>query len=284
MAVVRKSNGKLRICIDPQPLNTALMREHYRLTTLEDVLPKLANARIFSKLDIREAYYASQAKREFEPIDHDDNTIRTIFRWTRLPFGLKVSSEIFQRKLTEAVGDLNGTFTIADDIIIAGCGQTDEEAKRDHETKLCKLYARCKEQNIILNDEKKEIGLKEITFHGHKITSDGVKVDDKKVNAIRKMPTPTDVAGVKRLCGMVQYMAKFLPDLANEMEPIRELTRKEVSWNWSNERERAFQNVKKRLTEAPILAYFDTNKEVVLQVDSSKNGVGAVLLQDGKPV
>jgi hypothetical protein len=57
MAVVRKSNGKLRVCIDPQPLNTALMREHYRLTTLEDVLPKFANARIFSKLDIREAYW-----------------------------------------------------------------------------------------------------------------------------------------------------------------------------------------------------------------------------------
>jgi hypothetical protein len=79
-------------------------------------------------------------------------------------------------------------------------------------------------------------------------------------------------------------MAKFLPDLANEMEPICELTRKEVHWNWSNEHELAFQNVKKRLTEAPILAYFDTNKEVVLQVDSSKNGVGAVSLQDGKPV
>jgi hypothetical protein len=61
------------------------------------------------------------------------------------------------------------------------------------------LYARCKEQNIILNDEKKEIGLKEITFHGHKITSDGVKVNDKKVNAILEMPTPTDVAGVKRV-------------------------------------------------------------------------------------
>jgi hypothetical protein len=69
------------------------------------------------------------------------------------------------------------------------------------------------------------------------------------------MPTPTDVAGVKRLCGMVQYMAKFLPDLANEMEPIRELTRKEVSWNWSNERERAFQKVKKRLIRILVKAF-----------------------------
>ena len=73
MAVVRNSIGKLRICIDPQPLNTALMREHYCLTPLEDVLPKLANARIFSKLDIREAYW--HAKREFEPIDKDSDDI-----------------------------------------------------------------------------------------------------------------------------------------------------------------------------------------------------------------
>ena len=88
------------------------------------------------------------------------------------------------------------------------------------------------------------------------------------------MPAPTDVAVVRT------FVAKFLPNLANEMEPMRELTRKEVHWNWSNEREVTFQNVKERLMEAPTLAYFDTNNKVVLQVDSSKNGVGAVLLQD----
>ena len=111
--------------------------------------------------------------------------------------------------MTEALGDLDGTFTIADDIIVAGCGKTDDAAKRDHEQKLTKLYDRCRERHIVLNEEKKEIGLKEITFHGHKITSDGIKVDDRKVKAINEMPTPTDVAGVKRLCGMVQYMARF---------------------------------------------------------------------------
>ncbi|CAC5375560.1 unnamed protein product [Mytilus coruscus] len=98
------------------------------------------------------------------------------------------------------------------------------------------------------------------------------------------MLCPTDVSGVKRLCGMVQYMAKFLSDLANDLAPIRELTRKDVPWKWSDECEAAFQRVKKRLTEAPILAYFDANKEVVLQADSSKSGLGAVLLQEGKPV
>ena len=88
MAVVRKASGKLRICIDPQPLNTALMREHYRLTTLDDVLPKLANARIFSKLDIREAYWHVKLEESSSRL----TTMITPFgryRWARLPFGLK---------------------------------------------------------------------------------------------------------------------------------------------------------------------------------------------------
>ncbi|VDI67817.1 Hypothetical predicted protein [Mytilus galloprovincialis] len=83
---------------------------------------------------------------------------------------------------------------------------------------------------------------------------------------------------------MVQYMAKFLPDLANDLAPILELTRKDVPWIWSDECNMALQRVKKRLTEAPILAHFDVNKEVVLQVDSNKSGLRAVLRQEGKPV
>ena len=76
--------------------------------------------------------------------------------------------------------------------------------------------------------------MKEIIFHGHKITADGVQADDKKVEAILKMTATEDVSGVKRFCGVVQYMAKFLPDMANLLEPIRALTRKDVVWNWSS--------------------------------------------------
>ena len=117
MAVVRKSNGRLRLCIDPQALNSALMREHFRLPTLDDVLPELANAKIFSKLDVKEAYWHVR-------LDEASSLLTTMitpfgrFRWIRLPFGLKVSSEIFQRKLHEAIGDLNGVFSIADDILV----------------------------------------------------------------------------------------------------------------------------------------------------------------------
>ena len=81
------------------------------------------------------------------------------------------------------------------------------------------------EAKIILNDEKKEIGLQEITFHGHKVTSKGVKADDGKVKTIVDMPQPTDVSGVRRFCVMVQYMSKIIPRLSTTLEPLRILTR-----------------------------------------------------------
>ena len=232
MAVVHKPNGKLRICIDPQPLNAALKREHYRLPVLDDVLPKLKDAKIFSKLDVKEAYWHVR-------LDEASSKLTTMitpfgrYMWKRLPFGLKVSSEIFQHKIDEALGDLDGVFNIVDDVVIVGCGNSDVKAQRDNQQKLAVTLKRCAEKNFILNEDKQQTGLDEIIFHGHRMTKDGVKVDEAKVQAIRDMPAPTDVEGVKRLCGMAQYMAKFLPNLAATLEPIRALTRKETPFVWS---------------------------------------------------
>ncbi|XP_055997137.1 uncharacterized protein K02A2.6-like [Ostrea edulis] len=122
MAVVQKSNGKFRICIDPQPLNVALQSEHYNLPTFDDVLPNLKNARMFSKLNVQEAFWHVR-------LDGKSSILTTMitpygrYRWTRLSFGLCVSSEIFQRKLNEDQEGLEGTFTIIDDIIIASQGK-----------------------------------------------------------------------------------------------------------------------------------------------------------------
>lgn len=283
MVTVMKSNGDPRICIDPQPLNEALMREHYRLPTLDDVTPMLHNAKVFSKLDLREAFWHVR-------LDEDASKLTTMItpfgrvRWTRLPFGLKVSSEIFQRFLNRAIGDIEGVFVIADDIIVAGCGDDIASATDDNNRKLAELTKRCNQHNIILNDKKREIAKSEIRVHGHKFTNQGVMVDDSKVKAIIDMPAPTDVQGIKRLCGMVQYMAKFMPNLASDIDVIRALTRGNTEWNWSEQCDMALRTVKSKLANAPILTYYDPEKDLVLQVDSSKDGLGACLLQDDKPI
>ena len=144
MAVVHKRDGKLRICIDPQPLNAALKQEHYRLPVLDDVLPELKDAKVFSKLDVREAYWHV---RLHEPSSKLTTMITPFGRymWKRLPFGLKVSSEIFQRKIDEALGNLKGVFNIVDDIIVVGCGPTDAEAVDDNKINLSATLERCSE-------------------------------------------------------------------------------------------------------------------------------------------
>lgn len=238
---------------------------------------------MFSKLDVREAFWHVR-------LDEQSSLLTTMitpygrYRWVRLRFGLSVSSEIFQRKLNEALEGLEGTFTIADDIIIAGQGKPDEEALRDNNTKLQRVIDRWNERYVILNAEKMVKGLKEISFHGHTITSKEIKADPKKITALLEMTSPTDEAGISRFCRMVQCMARFLPGLSTTLEPIRKLTRKDSDFIWFDECEKRFQKVKDILISAPVLAYFNPEKELTLQVDSSKDGLGAVLMQQGRPM
>ena len=283
MAIVQKSNGKLRICIDPQPLNVALKREHYKLPTLDDVLPSLCHAKLFSKLDVKEAFWHVKLGEEASKL----TTMITPFgryRWARLPFGLKVSSEIFQKRLINALSDLPGVICVADDLVVIGCGETIAQAQADHDEKLQLLQTRCQERNIRLNEDKAEMKREEITFMGHRLTQCGIEVDPANIKAITEMVAPSDVQGVRRLCGMVQYLARFLPNLSHDLEPLRALTRNDMPWNWNETCEAAFNKIKDKVTETPVLAFYDPDKQLSLQVDSSKDGLGAVLLQDGHPV
>ena len=246
MAITRKeSDGSLRICIDPQALNAVLVRERYKLPTLDDILPKLQQAKVFSKLDVKEAFWHVRLDKESSLL----TTMGTPFgryRWARLPFGLSVSSEIFQRRLTQALEGLDGVVCVADDIIVYGSGETNTEADRQHQVNLEGLQRRCEQRNIRLNDKKAEIKKDKIKFMGHLISAAGIEPDPSKVQAINDMPPPTDVHGVRRLCGMVQYLARFLPNLAEELEPIRALTKKEKEWEWSTECQEALERVKKK--------------------------------------
>ena len=179
---------------------------------------------------------------------------------------------------------LNGVFAIADDIIVLGCGNTYQESALNHDENLKNLREHCQLKNIILNDDKAILKQTELVFMGHVISDQGVRPDPAKVETIAKMPSPTDVSGVKRFCGMVQYLARFLPNLAANLEPLRHLTRKNVAWNWTPTCETSVQTVKDKISQPPVLAYFDPSQTLTLQVDSSKDGLGAVVLQNDKPI
>ena len=283
IVIATKKSGELRICINPQGLNKALKRERYQLPILEDFLPNLAQAKVFSTLDLKAGYWHVE-------LDEQSSFLTTFstpygrYRFLRLPFGCNVSSEIFQRKLTEAIGDLPGILCVADDIMIYGTGASETEAIDDHDIKLHALLQRCQELGIRLNKEKMKIRKKSVKFLGHLITADGLKPDPTKCQAIDEMPAPEDRKGVQRLNGFVNYLAKFMPKLSDVMEPIRQLTRKEIPWNWGPSQSQAFESIKKLVKEAPCLKYFDSSKPLSIQCDASEKGIGTALLQNGSPI
>ena len=200
-----------------------------------------------------------------------------------MPFGLSASSEIFQH-LNHALESLPGVLCIADDILVYGTGETDEEATANHDRSLQHLLQRWKNRGIVLNPDKMKLRMSEVSFKGHPLTNKGLKPDPGKVEAIAKMPKPLDVEGVQRLNGFVNYLAKFLPKPSDVMEPIRRLARKDTPWNWSSEQDQAFAHVQRLVTEAPVLCYYDPSQDLTIQCDASQRGLGAAILQNGKPI
>lgn len=267
----------MRICIDPKPLNEALRREHFQLPVFDDLLTELAEAKYFTKLDLASAFWHLE-------LDDESSMLTTFstpygrYRWLRLPFGLNVSSEIFQKRLKYAIDDLPGVKCLADDILVYG------SSLLEHDRNLENLLQRCLRDNIKLKKEKFEYCKKEIIFHGHLLTTDGVKPDPEKVRAIKDMPPPTDSKGASRFCGMVTYLSRFLPKLADIMEPIRKLTHKGTQWAWNTAQETAFEKIKVSLSDAPVLAYYNPKLSLCIQCDSSQFGLGAALLQNGRPL
>ena len=277
MSVAEKKSGSLRICIDPRPLNLALKREHFRLPTLDDILPMLSKASKFSVFDLSQGYLQCELS--------DSSRLLTTFStpfgryaWNRLPFGLKVSSEIFQKRLHQALDGLTGFACVADDVIVFGFDQ------EDHDRNVCALLNRCNDLGIKLNREKSQLNLDEIHFQGHVISNHGLKPDPDKVSAITSMPRPTDKDAVHRLRGTITYLSRFVPKLTDVIRPITQLLRDGVEWTWSEAQENSFSEIKRLISESPVLVYFNPDKQLEIQCDASSQGLGAALLQDGRPI
>lgn len=261
VVIATKKSGALRICIDPRLLNQVLKRETHQLPILDDLMPELARAKIFSTVDLTAGYWHCV-------LDDESSRLTTFatpfgrYRWKRLPFGLSASSEIFQKRVSQALEGLEGILNITDDILIYGVGDTEDEARRDHDRKLEALLIRCRERGIALNKNKLKLRIPEVPFMGHLFTKQGLKIDPDKSKAVFEMPRPEDVEGVQRLNGFVNYLSKFLPRLADHMEPIRRLTRQDTEFNWTEEQENVFREVKRLVTTTPVLRYYDPKAEL----------------------
>ena len=284
MVIVTKPSGKIRLCIDPKPLNIALKRNHYPSPVIDDLLPDLENAKLFSVADAANGFWHVELEEKSSYLT-TFGTPWGRYRWKRMPFGISPAPEEFQRRMDEALEGLPGVRAIHDDILIFGWGKDEKEAEIDHDKNILALMERCREKGIKLNKDKFKLKLKEVTYMGHKITSEGLKIDPEKLRAITEMQTPKDKQAVQRLLGMVNYVQKFAPCLSEITAPLRQLLKSENEFHWdSHVHGLALDKIKNILSNTPVLRYFDKNKETVLQCDASQTGLGACLLQEGQPV
>ncbi|XP_035658200.1 uncharacterized protein K02A2.6-like [Branchiostoma floridae] len=277
IVIKEKPNGKLRICLDSRDLNLALKRNHYPTPTLEEITPSLAGAKVFSKLDASNGYWNIK-------IDEESSLLTTFntpygrFKFNRLPFGLKVSQDVFQRKIDETYKGCKGAIGIADDIQVYG--KTDN----DHDFHLHEAMEKTRQAGIKLNASKCIIKESECKFFGMIYTAEGVKPDPEKVKAIHDIKPPQDEKELRSLLGLIQYMSAFIPKLADRTTNIRELLKEDVEYKWSASHTEDLNKIKQLISEKTTLQYYDREKPVILQVDASIKGVGAALIQDGKPI
>ena len=146
---------------------------------------------------------------------------------------------------------------------------TTAEAMETHDSALQALLKRCRERGLKLNKKKLRYKLKEVTYMGHVLSSEGLQADPLKVKAICDMEQPKDVEGVQRLIGVVTYLAKFLPQLSTVCEPLRRLTDKNSTFDWLPQHEQAYSKLKEMITHAPVLKYYDVTKEVTMNATAA---------------
>ena len=284
VVVPKKDSNNLRICLDPKDLNRAIQRENYPLPTIEDVATRLHGAKVFSLLGVLSRCWHVKLD---EPSSYlaTFNTPFGQYRWKRLPFGICRAPEIFQRKMHQLIEGISDVEVVADDFVIVGFGDNDVDAHRSHDDNLLAFIQRCEQSGVKLNANKMELRIPEVPFIGHVATADGLRVDPRKVRAINEMLRPTYyVAAVQRLLELTQYSAKFLPRLSDMTKPLRELTTKDVDFQWDEPQQAAFDALKAAVMTTPVLRYYNLEEEVTLQCDASQSGLGAALVQNGQPV
>lgn len=274
---VIKPDKSLRICIDPTDLNRAIRRRHHPLPTIESITARMPNAKIFSVLDAHKGFWQIKLDRKSSLLT-TFNTPLGRMAFKRLPFGIKSAPEYFQAAMERLLEGLEGVAVIMDDILIYASEMT------EHDSRLKAVLQRCREKGLKLNPKKIQLAVPEVKYMGHILSADGVKPDPVKVSAIENLEPPTDVPGVRRIIGMVNYLTKFVPSLSEHIEPLRKLTEKGADFIWSDLEQKSFEHVKTIISSTAVLKYYDVKKPVLISVDSSKSTIGAVLMQEGEPV
>ena len=275
----KKKDKTLRLCIDYRQLNRVTIKNRYPLPRIDDLFDQLRGARVYSKIDLRTGYHQLRVR----DTDIPKTAFRTRyghFEFTVMPFGLTnapatvmdLKHRIFQPYLDQFV------VVFVDDILI--CSQSEWE----HEYHLRIVLQLLRDHQLYAKFSKCEYWITEVRFLGHVVSASGVSVDLEKVEAVMSWERPKSVFEIRSFLGLAGYYRRFIEDFSRIAAPMTRLTRKEVKFDWDDRCEEAFQELKRRLTSAPILIVPDRGQGYTRYCDALRAGLGCVLMQSERVV
>ena len=247
--IIPKKNKAVRFISDFRRLNAKIKRKPYPLPRIGDILQNLEGFQYATSLDLNMGYYHIRLSES----SSDMTTIITEFgkfRYKRLPMGVSCSPDIFQAKIYDLLGDIEGTRAYIDDVLIVKKGTYEE-----HLEQLDEAFKRCRRANIKINAEKCRFGLKEIDYLGYIITPTGIKPNPKKIKAIQAMARPTTTTEVRRFIGMVQYYRDLWPKRSHLLTPFTEISSgpKGQKIKRNEKLEKAFNDTKAMICKETLL-------------------------------
>ena len=268
---------KLRICLDPRDLNEALEREPYHTHSVDEITAKLQGMAVFSIVDFKKGYWMV--------VLHPDSRKLTCmaipfgrFQWTRLPMGTFVAQDIFHSKLNSIFIGMEGVTGIADDMVVAG------RDKMEHDRNFLAFMEKFTSNNLTFNSEKIQFKQSQVSFYGYCWSKQGISPDPKKIEALNHMEFSLDKETMRSFLGMINYLNRYNALSAHLTAPLSALTHQAVDYTPSNVHYENFNRQKMEVSNMRALPYFDVSAETALQMDASKKGLGACLIQKGKVI
>ena len=275
LVVVKKTDGSNRLCCNYKQLNKITIFDPEPMMANEDVFNKLSGSKIFSKFDFCKGYWQI-------PMSESSKDLTTficangLFRFLVMPFGLINSASSYNRMMRRLLEGLRHLESYVDDVL------AHTKSWEEHLVALREFFERVRKAKLTLKPKKCQIGFDTIDFLGHTLSGDHIKPKEESIDKIKEMPRPKNKKQVRSFLGAVNYYRKFIPNCAEIMRPLTELTKKsaKIVVDWNATLEKSFQDLKIALSGDPILKLPDIDEEFVVRTDASNVAMGCVLMQN----
>jgi hypothetical protein len=274
IVLVPKPDGSIRLCTDYRKVNSLTVPDPFPFPRIEDLVEKVGRAKYLTKVDMTRGYwqvplddYSSPISAFVTPTGH--------FQWRFLPFGLRNAPATFSRLVIKVLKGLEhfcGAYL--DDVI------TFSDTWEEHLQHLKAVFSRIRDAGLTLNRAKCDFACAELDYLGHHVGRGKLEPRRQKVEALLAFPRPTSRKQVHSFLGLGGYYRRYIPHFASLAATLSDLLKKGTKFEWNNQTEQAFLDIKSRLASQPVLIAPDFDKPFIVGVDASDTAIGATLMQE----